>query len=114
MKSCGRVREANSKTRERKGWTLLMRDTPDYNGIDEPSTDAFFFELEWKEFLREIREDVDSFFGYPSGCPEDSRQAVREYKAMWKQLSKEREFVAGDRRVELVFGTAVVRKTQSP
>ena len=64
--------------------------------------------------MREIREDVDSFFGYPDGCPADSRQVIREYKAMWKKLSEEREFGAGERRVELVLGTAVVRETRSP
>lgn len=109
MKSCGRVRESESKTPERKGWVLLMHDSPPYNGLGECSIDSFFFEMPYKQFLDEIKDDVDSFFGYPDGCPDGHADAIDAYDSMWKQLATKREFGEHGRRVELVRGTAIMR-----
>ena len=109
MQSAGRVREKKSPTPERLGWTMLMHDSSEFNEMDGKSTDAFFFEMTFKEFLREIREGVDSFFGFPDGCPKESALYTANYRSMWQKLKKEKEYEENDRRIEFVRSTAIVK-----
>ena len=109
MQSSNRVREKKSPTPERKGWSMLMRDSSEFNGLDENSTNVFFFEMDWPEFVKEIRDDVNSFFGYPDGCPDESEEAMKHYESMWQKLSQEKEYEENGRRIEFVRSRAIVK-----
>jgi tetrahydromethanopterin S-methyltransferase subunit H len=108
IKSSGRVREKDNSEPVRKGWTMLMFDTPGYNGQDADTIDSFFFELSFQEFLREIRKDVNSFFGFPNGSPKHNAPDLAKYRQMWEQLKKEKEYEEHGRRIVFVRSTAFV------
>lgn len=105
MLSVGRTVKKPHDCREKAGWVLLMYDSPLFSGLDECSLNAFFFEMTWDEFIREIREDVDSFFGYL----DESTDYIDAKKSMWEKLHNEKEYSEGERRVVLVQGTARVK-----
>ena len=94
---------------ERLGHAMLMFDSAEFCGPDEASTGAYFFERTRDQFLREIRDDIDSFFGYPDGCPTDDAENAEHYRAMWEKLLAENEFEENGRRVVLTTGTAIVK-----
>ncbi len=72
--------------------------------------DSFFFEKTFAGFLREIRGDVDSFFGFPDGLPQDSVENAEAYRRMWECLKKDKKYAERGRRVVFVPGTAVVKE----
>jgi hypothetical protein len=102
-------REKRPSEHPRKGYVMLMHDSSECKGSDMPSTEAHFFEMTWEQFLDEIREDIDSFFGYPDGRPDDSDANALHYHVMWQTLKHEKEFEENGRRVLLACGTAVVK-----
>ncbi len=110
MRSSGRVRVKDNPDPARKGWTMLMFDSPAFNGKDSDTIDSFFFEKTFKEFLREIRGDVDSFFGFLDGLSQDSVENAEAYRRMWARLKKDREYdEKRGRRVVFVRGAAVIK-----
>ncbi len=109
MRSSNRKREKDNPEPARKGWTMLMFDTPDNNGLASNSIAPFFFEKTFKKFICEIRQDVNSFFGYLDGCPTWSALEAANYRRMWERLEKDKEYEENGRRVVFVRGTAVVK-----
>ncbi len=110
MKSSNRKREKDHPEAVRKGWTMLLFDTPDNSGKDSDTINSFFFELTFTQFLREIRADVNSFFGFLDGFPRDSVENAETYRRMWECLKKDKEYREHGRRVVFVRGTAVVKE----
>ena len=86
---------------------MLMYD-PEFKGMGGESKVAYFFELDWLGFIKKIRDDVNSFFGFPDGCPEDKENAII-FRSMWRQLRKNKEYAEHGRRVAFVRGSAIVK-----
>jgi hypothetical protein len=109
MCSTTKKREKPHWSRPREGYVMVMFDSAEYNGLGKASAEARFFEMTRKRFTREIRHNIDSFFGYPDGCPKNDAENAKSYRAMWQKLLAENEFGENGRRVVLIRGTAEIK-----